>query len=153
MLLTTPSRPPTVRVGSFDRSTDVCPARQPRLRQRQPTTARRLPNVAATWNDGTYVLTVDVPGVPEEALRVGHRAHAGPRRGTDDLTWNQRIRLPQTLDVEATTANYANGRLTVTVPAAPRRSRARSRSPSALRPWPSSLRHDQPADSATNDTE
>ena len=38
---------------------------------------------------------------------------------TDDLTWNERIRLPQTLDVEATTANYANGRLTVVVPSAP----------------------------------
>ena len=38
---------------------------------------------------------------------------------TEELTWNERIRLPHTLDVAATTANYVNGRLTVTVPTAP----------------------------------
>jgi HSP20 family molecular chaperone IbpA len=34
---------------------------------------------------------------------------------TDELTWNERIRLPQTLDPERVAARYANGRLTVTI--------------------------------------
>ena len=78
------------------------------------------PAVSATWNDGTYVLTVDVPGVPEEALSVSVTGRTLVLDvSTDNLTWNERIRLPHTLDIEAVTANYANGRLTVTVPASP----------------------------------
>ena len=78
------------------------------------------PNVTATWNDGSYVLTLDVPGVPEEALAVSVTGGTLVLDvNTDELTWNQRIRLPQTVDVESTSASYANGRLTVTVPAAP----------------------------------
>ena len=74
----------------------------------------------ATWNDGSYVLTLDVPGVPEEALSVSVTGRTLVLDvNTDELTWNQRIRLPQTVDVESTSASYANGRLTVTVPAAP----------------------------------
>jgi HSP20 family molecular chaperone IbpA len=78
------------------------------------------PRVAATWNDGAYVLTLDVPGIPEEALSVSVTGRILVLDvNTDELTWNQRIRLPQTVDVESTSATYANGRLTVTVPVAP----------------------------------
>ena len=66
------------------------------------------------------MLTVDVPGVPEEALSVSVTGRTLVLDvSTDNLTWNERIRLPHTLDIEAVTANYANGRLTVTVPASP----------------------------------
>jgi HSP20 family protein len=78
------------------------------------------PRVAATWSDDAYVLTVDVPGVPEEALSVSVTGRTlALDVSTDELTWNQRIRLPQTVDVGSTSATYANGRLTVTVPVAP----------------------------------
>ena len=78
------------------------------------------PRVAATWNDGSYVLTLDVPGVPEDALSVSVTGRTLVLDvNTDDLTWHQQISLPQTVDVEATSATYANGRLTVTVPPTP----------------------------------
>src|SRR5262245_15158730 len=78
------------------------------------------PRLAASWNDGSYVLTLDVPGVPEEALSVSVTGRTlALDVNTDELTWNQQVRLPQTVDVESTSATYANGRLTVTVPGAP----------------------------------
>ena len=111
--------------------------------------------VSATWNDGTYVLTVDVPGVPEEALSVSVTGRTLVLDvATESLTWTERIRLPHTLDVEATTATYANGRLTVTVPASPeaqpRKVEITVGTPAAAQIEAGS---DQPADSATNDTE
>jgi HSP20 family protein len=79
-----------------------------------------VPAASATRQDGSYVLTVDLPGVPAEALSVSVAGRTLVLDvATDNVTWNERIRLPQTLDVDATTANYADGRLTVTVPAAP----------------------------------
>jgi HSP20 family protein len=118
MLLTT-VRP--ARTTAFDRRFDRTFAQLAGLAFGEGSHARRTsPAVSATWNDGTYVLTVDVPGVPEEALSVSVSGRTLiVDVATDNLTWNERIRLPQVLDVEATTANYANGRLTVTVPAAP----------------------------------
>jgi HSP20 family molecular chaperone IbpA len=78
------------------------------------------PNVSATWNDGSYVVTVDVPGVPQEALSVSVADRTLVLEAkTENLTWSERVQLSRRLDVEATTAQYANGRLTVTVPAKP----------------------------------
>ena len=78
------------------------------------------PSVSAAWKDGSYVLTLDVPGVPEEALSVSVTGRTLVLDvNTDELTWNQQVRLPQTVDVGSTSATYANGRLTVTVPVAP----------------------------------
>ena len=101
------------------------------------------------------MLTVDLPGVPEEALSVSVAGRTLVLDvATDNLSWNERIRLPLTLDVDATTANYANGRLTVTVPSAPEAQPRRSRSSTARRPPPNSIpASDQSADSPTNDTE
>jgi HSP20 family molecular chaperone IbpA len=153
MLLTT-VRP--ARTTAFDRRFDRTFAQLAGLAFGEGSHARRnSPAVSATWNDGTYVLTVDVPGVPEEALSV---SVAGRTLivdvATDNLTWNERIRLPQVLDVEATTANYANGRLTVTVPAAPE---AQPRKVEIVAGAPVAAEitagDDQLTDSPTNDTE
>jgi HSP20 family protein len=74
------------------------------------------PAVSGSWVENGYALTVDLPGVPENAIGV---AVAGRTLSidvaTDSLTWNERIRLPQTLDAEQVTAQYVNGRLTVTI--------------------------------------
>jgi HSP20 family protein len=153
MLLTT-VRP--VRNSAFDRRFDRTFAQLAGLAFGAGSIARSSsPAVSATWNDGTYVLTVDLPGVPEEALSV---SVAGRTLivdvATDNLTWNERLRLPHVLDIEATTANYANGRLTVTVPAAPeaqpRKVEIVAGAPAAAEIAPAS---DQPADSPTSDTE
>jgi HSP20 family molecular chaperone IbpA len=74
------------------------------------------PALSGRWADGAYELTADVPGTPEDAVAV---SVAGRTLSidvvTDELTWNERIRLPQTLDPEQVSARYANGRLTVTI--------------------------------------
>jgi HSP20 family protein len=155
MLLTTlPVRP--VRTSSFDRRFDRTFAQLAGLAFGAGAFHRPAsPVVSATWIDGTYVLTVDVPGVPEEALSVSFTGRTLVLDvATENLTWTERIRLPYTLDVEATTANYANGRLTVTVPtspeAQPHKVEITVGTPAAAQIEASS---DQPADSATNDTE
>ncbi len=155
MLLTTlPAR--SVRTSAFDRRFDRTVAQLAGFAFGAGSFARpSSPAVSATWNDGIYVLTVDVPGVPEEALSV---SVAGRTLvvdvATDNLTWNERIRLPHVLDVEATTANYANGRLTVNVPAAPE---AQPRKVEIVAGAPVAAEitaaDDQPTDSPTNDTE
>ena len=72
--------------------------------------------MSGRWADGAYELTADLPGVPEESVAV---SVAGRTLTidvtTDELTWNERIRLPQTLDPEQVAARYVNGRLTVTI--------------------------------------
>jgi HSP20 family molecular chaperone IbpA len=153
MLLTT-VRP--VRTSAFDRRFDRTFAHLAGLALGASGFARtNSPAVSAAWNDGTYVLTVDLPGVPEEALSV---SVAGRTLivdvATDNLTWNERVRLPQVLDIEATTANYSNGRLTVTVPAAPE---AQPRKIEIVAGVPATAEiapaDDQSAGSPTSDTE
>jgi HSP20 family protein len=153
MLLTT-VRP--IRTSAFDRRFDRTFAQLAGLALGAGSSARPTsPAVSATWNDGTYLLTVDLPGVPEEAVSV---SVAGRTLivdvATDNLTWNERVRLPHVLDIAATTANYANGRLTVTVPTAPeakpRKVEIVSGAPAAAEIAPAD---DQSADSLTSDTE
>ena len=73
--------------------------------------------VEGSWNDGTYQLTVDLPGTPEEAVgvSVAGRTLTITVAGEGDSTWTRRLRLAQTLDPEQVSARYVNGRLTVTV--------------------------------------
>ncbi len=93
---------------------------------RTPFARPATPAVSGHWVDQAYELTADLPGVPDDAVAV---AVAGRTLSidvaTDGLTWNERIRLPQTLDPEQVSARYVNGRLTVTIAktaeAAPRR--------------------------------
>jgi HSP20 family protein len=83
-------------------------------------TRSALPAVSGQWADGSYTLTVDLPGVPQDALSVSVAGRTLVLDvATDSFTWNERIRLPQTLDVEQVSANYVDGRLTVTIPTAP----------------------------------
>ena len=97
---------PTFPVRSYVRSPFVRPA-----------FARAgIPAVSGRWVESAYELTADLPGVPEDAIGV---AIAGRTLtidvATDSLTWNERFRLPQTLDPEQVSAGYENGRLTVTI--------------------------------------
>jgi HSP20 family molecular chaperone IbpA len=72
--------------------------------------------VSGRWADGAYELTADLPGIPEESVAVSVAGRTLTIDvSTDELTWNERIRLPQTLDPEQVAAHYANGRLTVTI--------------------------------------
>jgi HSP20 family protein len=92
----TASAPTSFRRGSFARSA--------------------TPAVSGGWADDAYELTADLPGIPDESVAV---SVAGRTLTidvtTDELTWNERIRLPQTLDPEQVAARYVNGRLTVTI--------------------------------------
>jgi HSP20 family protein len=118
MLLTTRSVWPAYD-RSFDRRFDRTFAQLANLAFGSGS-VERGPRVAATWKDGSYVLTLDVPGVPEEALSVAVTGRTLLLDvNADQLTWSRRITLPQAVDVESTSATYTNGRLTVTVPAAP----------------------------------
>ena len=84
-----------------------------------------LPHVEAEWDEGTLTLTVDLPGVPREAVavEVAERAltvaveHAGER---GEMRWSRTLQLGGSLDADRVAAHYADGRLTVTVPPAAR---------------------------------
>ena len=79
-------------------------------------TTRRSPVVDAAWQDGSLVLTVDLPGTPGDAIGV---AVAGRTltlsASTPQLAWERSVRLGAALDAEQVSATYVDGRLTVTV--------------------------------------
>jgi HSP20 family protein len=77
---------------------------------------RALPVVDASWSDGSLVLTVDLPGVPSDAVTV-EVVGRGLRMAvdTDELKWERTMQLGTGVDPEKVTADYADGRLTVTV--------------------------------------
>jgi HSP20 family protein len=77
--------------------------------------------VDAEWHDGLLELTVDLPGVPKEAvsvevadrtltLSVEHTAKG------ETLRWSRSLQLGSSLDADAVSAHYADGRLTVVIP-------------------------------------
>jgi HSP20 family protein len=82
---------------------------------------RTSPTVDAEWHDGLLELTVDLPGVPKEAvsvevadrtltLSVEHTAKG------ETLRWSRSLQLGSSLDADAVSAHYADGRLTVVIP-------------------------------------
>jgi HSP20 family protein len=74
------------------------------------------PVVDASWQGDTYVLTVDLPGVPASAVRVevaGTTLTLGAQ--TDELRWERTVRLGERLDPERVEASHVDGRLTVRV--------------------------------------
>lgn len=83
------------------------------------------PTVSADVRDGALQVYVDLPGVPREAVsvEVADRAltikvdHSTER---SQLQWARSLRIDRSLDADAVAASYADGRLTVTVPAAPK---------------------------------
>ncbi len=84
----------------------------------------RTPAVHGEWRDDTLVLTVDLPGVPGDAVKVEvvDRALTVSVEHTTDrgeLRWSHTVQLPSSLDIDRVAAQYADGRLTVTVPPMP----------------------------------
>ena len=74
------------------------------------------PIVDGTWKDDEYILTVDLPGVPAEAVSVevaGNVLKLGVT--TDQLEWTRSLTLGSRLDPEKVTAHHVDGRLTVRV--------------------------------------
>jgi HSP20 family protein len=74
------------------------------------------PVVTSAWEDGALRLTVDLPGVPRDAVDVsvaGRILSLGVK--TESLSWQRRLTLGASLDAEQVTAQYADGRLTVVV--------------------------------------
>jgi HSP20 family protein len=74
------------------------------------------PVVEGVWSEGDYMLTVDLPGVPADAVDVSVR-------GTtltiavdhDELTWTRSLRLGGKLSPDKVDARHLDGRLTVRV--------------------------------------
>jgi HSP20 family protein len=113
MIVTTRNRYPLYSPTHFDRAFDRAFARLATLSTPRPAFG---PSVKGGWSDDGYELTVDLPGVPENAVGVSVAGRTlSIDVSTDDLTWSRRVRLPQTLDPEQVTARYLDGRLTVTV--------------------------------------
>lgn len=82
---------------------------------------RTSPTVDAEWHDGLLELTVDLPGVPKEAVsvEVADRTLTLTVEHTtkgETLRWSRSLQLGPSLDADAVSAHYADGRLTVVIP-------------------------------------
>jgi HSP20 family molecular chaperone IbpA len=74
------------------------------------------PVITSAWEDGALQLTVDLPGVPRDAVDVtvaGRTLSIGVK--TENLSWQRRLTLGAALDPEQVTAQYVDGRLAVVV--------------------------------------
>lgn len=74
------------------------------------------PVVDGAWRNDEYVLTVDLPGVPADAVSVeltGDTLLLEAR--TDDMHWQRTLRLGGRLDPEKIAAHHVDGRLTVRI--------------------------------------
>lgn len=74
------------------------------------------PTVDGAWADGDYVLTVDLPGVPAEAVSVeviGRALTLGA--SIDGHEWRRTLRLGNRLDADKVHARHVDGRLTVRI--------------------------------------
>ncbi|HWL46042.1 MAG TPA: Hsp20/alpha crystallin family protein [Ilumatobacter sp.] len=74
------------------------------------------PNVRADWHDDEYVLTVDLPGVPAEAVTVevtGQSLRLAATSG--ESQWSRTLRLGGSLDPDKVSARHVDGRLTVRI--------------------------------------
>lgn len=74
------------------------------------------PVVDGAWKDDQYVLTVDLPGVPADAVsveltgdQISIEAH------TDEMQWQRSLRLGGRLDPEKVSAHHVDGRLTIRI--------------------------------------
>lgn len=76
----------------------------------------RMPVVNATRSGDSVILTVDLPGVPADAVDVEVSGRTLTLRAEHtDLSWERSVRLGSELDPESIDANYVDGRLTVTI--------------------------------------
>jgi HSP20 family molecular chaperone IbpA len=74
------------------------------------------PVVDGAWIDDEYVLTVDLPGVPAEAVTVevtGTTLSLGAT--TESLDWKRSVRIGERLDPDKVRARHLDGRLTVRI--------------------------------------
>ena len=74
------------------------------------------PVVDGAWRNDEYVLTVDLPGVPADAVSVeltGDTLLLEAR--TDEMHWQRTLRLGGRLDPEKIAAHHVDGRLTVRI--------------------------------------
>lgn len=110
LVRTRPYRPAFDR--SFDRAFD-------QLTSSFFTSVKRTPVVDASWQDGNLILAVDLPGTPAEQVAVSVADRTLTIKVADEhSSWERSLRLGAALDAEQVTANYVDGRLTVSVAAA-----------------------------------
>lgn len=125
MFVTSPTRSPFSAWRAFDRSFersfDRMFAQLANLTDSRPAWTF-APELTGAWTDDGYQLTVDLPGVAEDAIGVSVTGRtltidvaAESGDGAETVAWTRSLRLPQTLDPEQVTARYVHGRLTVTV--------------------------------------
>jgi HSP20 family molecular chaperone IbpA len=85
------------------------------------TPSRRVPVVDAGWRDDALELTVDLPGVPGDAVGVTVAERTLTLAvHTDELQWERSIRLGAALDPAQVSARHEHGRLTVVIGARPK---------------------------------
>jgi HSP20 family protein len=107
-------RPVGLRLRPFDRTFDrsLDDLFDSLFAPRRPNPA--APAVASTWRDGVLELTVDLPGVPQDAVDVSVAGRALTISvKTDTSNWQRTLTLGAGLDPEQVSAHYADGRLTV----------------------------------------
>ena len=74
------------------------------------------PIVDGAWRDDEYVLTVDLPGVPADAVSGEVTGDTlALAASTDSMDWHRSLRLGGRLDPEKVTAHHRDGRLTVRI--------------------------------------
>ncbi len=82
------------------------------------------PQVRLRHLDEGAQFVVDLPGVPRDAITIDVTERVlslsvEHRDDVDSLSWNHKVTLGGSLDPDAVTARYADGRLTITVPRTP----------------------------------
>jgi HSP20 family protein len=114
------TRPLSLRLRPFDRTFDrafddlvdsfLSPSRL----------SQAAPAVASTREDGALKLTVDLPGIPQEAVDVSVSGRALTISvKTERQSWQRTLSVGAGLDPEQVSAQYADGRLTVLVAPVP----------------------------------
>jgi HSP20 family molecular chaperone IbpA len=101
--------PASVIDRTFDRTFD-------QLTSSLFTPVRRGPEVLASWDGDTLVLTVDLPGVAAEQVSVETAGRALTLAAdTDSMQWTRSVQIGNSLDLEKIEAAHVNGRLTVRI--------------------------------------
>lgn len=74
------------------------------------------PYVQGAWTDDEYLITVDLPGVPAEAVGVEVTGtNLTLSAVTDSIEWQRSLRLGGRLDPDKVHAQHVDGRLTVRI--------------------------------------
>jgi len=72
------------------------------------------PHVEGAWRDDEYVLKIDLPGVPADAVTIEVTGSTLVlTAATDTMEWHRSLKLGGRLDPDKVRANHADGRLTV----------------------------------------